>query len=1193
MTPNLPAGYSVVEDTEQTLPAPQASSAPALPKGYSLVDEPKEQSIANFAKGLATEVAVGGAGQVVGAMTGPGYFVIAPASGAYGNYLKQQQEIERGERNQLSVGEMVASALINTIPGGVATKVGAKVLKAPTAAIGRTVGERTARIGEQAVIRGTEGAVIGAGAKTVETAIEDKRWPTYDEYLNVIKSGAAFGGAVGVGEKVLAPTLSKTASKIWNRFSGKTQQEVSQELTTIRNTGNPEERQAAGEIIDEVGQRMGLVNPRPKSAQESATQFATAVEPRATGAAEESARALLGNEAVETAKKQAAIPAEVPIPAAQKSAAVFEQAFTEGQTQAGSQGLRARLAAEQQAAEADKKLRSQFGLQGAVGGAAVLDEANADPDESDMRRNLRRVALGMAVPALASKALSKRGAVVPKRPEMLWETVSQELPSANTSINQYQLPATFSKVEFKQGTINADIGGGRFNNATEYLKKNGVENVIFDPFNRPHAENVAAINRISNGKADTATVNNVLNVIKEPENRLKVIAQAANAIKPDGTAYFLIYEGNNSGFGRATKAGSWQENRKPSSYIDEIKTHFDEFYKRGNLIEARKPKRLEITAEQQAGKIGRSMKTDMPTTEDIIQEFQNVPGVKGRAGALKMGLVGSAAAASTVAAESMGDKGDATVKAPVDSYEIVHPDSRIGTLKYDATKWNEDSILQDINKKEMELVKIDVASPSLIIREKWQQVQDARDRGEITELEAQKKQFDLMRDTPIKEMGFAMAAEIGFPLLGEALTAKTRVRGLGRVPGAMIGEAVGSMIEGRPVTAGGVLGAGISASPGGVKGQFAKNLMRFAGAKIGGEITKEAIDQGDFISYNRAAMAAAEGGAGAATMKLMDKAARAVSSQVAKRGNWAAIKTLSGANELGLIVDPTIYSDSWPQSMVMKLAGGSTKFQDAASRINYPRMTEAVEGVLGVPAGTSFDRPFFLTMRMELGKSYEKIAAVSKQARSAVDDWKAANEAISVNSKAAASETTPKVRIQYREAAAKAREDADKAFAVIQTEAYATGKGNLVDDLIESRKQLGRMYAIKASVNEASGKIEYPGVWGEMYQAGTRFDGNLEKLARISAIMPEVLQPPQNMIRQRPLKGAAETKMMQNMMSLPFRAGLAGPQAAALQTMMSRPYQSGAIGDMMSFRTQPGVPDQLGRFLGTEGAEAARPIPYR
>jgi hypothetical protein len=65
------------------------------------------------------------------------------------------------------------------------------------------------------------------------------------------------------------------------------------------------------------------------------------------------------------------------------------------------------------------------------------------------------------------------------------------------------------------------------------------------------------------------------------------------------------------------------------------------------------------------------------------------------------------------------------------------------------------------------------------------------------------------------------------------------------------------------------------------------------------------------------------------------------------------------------------------------------------------------------------------------------------------------------------------------------------------------------------------------------------------------------------------------------------------MMSLPIKAGLAGPQAAAIQTMMSRPYQRGAIGDMASFRNQPSVPAQLGRFLGTETAEASRPIPYR
>ena len=138
------------------------------------------------------------------------------------------------------------------------------------------------------------------------------------------------------------------------------------------------------------------------------------------------------------------------------------------------------------------------------------------------------------------------------------------------------------------------------------------------------------------------------------------------------------------------------------------------------------------------------------------------------------------------------------------------------------------------------------------------------------------------------------------------------------------------------------------------------------------------------------------------------------------------------------------------------------------------------------------------------------------------------------------------------------------------------------------------MYAIKASVNEFSGKIEYPEVWGEMYQAGARFDGNLAKLARLSAIMPEVLQPPQNIIRKNPIKGLSDTRMIDSvskMMSLPIKGGLVVPQAVALQTMMSPAYQRGSI--MPSSFTQPPVPAQLGRFLGTETLEATRPIPYR
>jgi len=164
----------------------------------------------------------------------------------------------------------------------------------------------------------------------------------------------------------------------------------------------------------------------------------------------------------------------------------------------------------------------------------------------------------------------------------------QEISSAATSINATRLPRTFSKAKFSPDTVNADIGGGRFDNATEFLRGKGVDNVIYDPFNRTAEHNAEAIRRLVGGQTDTATVNNVLNVIKEPWARAQTIHNAAESIKPEGLAYFLIHEGDRSGVGRATFKG-WQENRKTKDYFDELMDFFGDVTTRNGLIEARNP----------------------------------------------------------------------------------------------------------------------------------------------------------------------------------------------------------------------------------------------------------------------------------------------------------------------------------------------------------------------------------------------------------------------------------------------------------------------------------------------------------------------------------------------------------------------------------------------------------------------------
>jgi len=162
--------------------------------------------------------------------------------------------------------------------------------------------------------------------------------------------------------------------------------------------------------------------------------------------------------------------------------------------------------------------------------------------------------------------------------------LAQKITSADTSIKQ--VPALLKSKHLEVMTPehrNIDIGGGRFDLGTEYLRGRGVESHVLDPFNRPQEHNEEIIRRFSQDPAHSATIANVLNVIAEPEARRNVIQQARDLVAPGGKAYFGIYEGDRSGLGRATSKG-WQENRPAASYEEEIAEMFPGLQRFGNII---------------------------------------------------------------------------------------------------------------------------------------------------------------------------------------------------------------------------------------------------------------------------------------------------------------------------------------------------------------------------------------------------------------------------------------------------------------------------------------------------------------------------------------------------------------------------------------------------------------------------------
>lgn len=173
----------------------------------------------------------------------------------------------------------------------------------------------------------------------------------------------------------------------------------------------------------------------------------------------------------------------------------------------------------------------------------------------------------------------------------IWDFVQeQEYDSALTSQNQ--LPGGVKAVAnvLKPGTINLDYGGGKYDQAIEYLKGLDIINLVFDPFNRTTEHNKEVLDVIKEaGGADSCTCCNVLNVIDGDAAKLTALRNMKRLVKTGGKIYIQTYEGSDkvevedektgklkkkaSGVGKVTTKG-WQENKETKMYLPIVQKVF-------------------------------------------------------------------------------------------------------------------------------------------------------------------------------------------------------------------------------------------------------------------------------------------------------------------------------------------------------------------------------------------------------------------------------------------------------------------------------------------------------------------------------------------------------------------------------------------------------------------------------------------
>lgn len=164
--------------------------------------------------------------------------------------------------------------------------------------------------------------------------------------------------------------------------------------------------------------------------------------------------------------------------------------------------------------------------------------------------------------------------------------VDQEYDSAKTSINSKNLPAVYNMISLPAGSVGVDFGGGKFDNAVEYLADQDVTLYVYDPYNRSAEHNREVLKALrANGGADFAINSNVLNVIKEPEARRNVLENLKKITKPGAPIYITVYEGSGKGNEGPTKSG-YQLNRKTADYLEEVQEVFPDANRKSKLITA-------------------------------------------------------------------------------------------------------------------------------------------------------------------------------------------------------------------------------------------------------------------------------------------------------------------------------------------------------------------------------------------------------------------------------------------------------------------------------------------------------------------------------------------------------------------------------------------------------------------------------
>jgi hypothetical protein len=211
-------------------------------------------------------------------------------------------------------------------------------------------------------------------------------------------------------------------------------------------------------------------------------------------------------------------------------------------------------------------------------------------------------------------------------------------------------------------------------------------------------------------------------------------------------------------------------------------------------------------------------------------------------------------------------------------------------------------------------------------------------------------------------------------------------------------------------------------------------------------------------------------------------------------------KTFEEGRKEGLVAPPSAVGGG-TASNILESFGGKAATGQKASKINQDAVTAVARREAGLPANSAISVEALEARRNVLAEPYREVAALSKEAASALSKLREVrNEATQYFR-----EYDSTQRVAALKRAQKLQGESVALEKFLENEAMRGNKPNLIPELRSARTAIAKTYDVERALNLGTGDVS-PAVLGRMLDKGKMLTGGLATIGRFQQAFPQFMR---------------------------------------------------------------------------------------